>query len=76
LAHEEVEHAASRLQRRFLRKARVILRVSKETISRITDKVIEELDDWAVRPLEFPIARLYYTKTTGLWTRADPIFCG
>ena len=26
--------------------------VSKETISRITDKVIEEMNDWAVRPLE------------------------
>jgi putative transposase len=26
--------------------------VSKETISRITDKVIEEMTDWAVRPLE------------------------
>jgi hypothetical protein len=25
--------------------------VSKETISRITDKVIEEMNDWAVRPL-------------------------
>ena len=26
--------------------------VSKETISRITDKVIEEMNDWAVRPLD------------------------
>jgi transposase-like protein len=26
--------------------------VSKETISRITDKVIEEMQDWAVRPLD------------------------
>jgi transposase-like protein len=26
--------------------------VSKETISRITDKVIEEMTDWAVRPLD------------------------
>jgi putative transposase len=26
--------------------------VSKETISRITDKVIEEMIDWAVRPLD------------------------
>jgi transposase-like protein len=26
--------------------------VSKETISRITDKVFEEMQDWAVRPLD------------------------
>ena len=26
--------------------------ISKETISRITDKVIEEMNDWAVRPLD------------------------
>jgi putative transposase len=26
--------------------------VSKETISRITDKVVEEMNDWAVRPLD------------------------
>src|SRR5881275_1107195 len=26
--------------------------VSKETISRITDKVIEEMNDWAARPLD------------------------
>ena len=26
--------------------------VSKETISRITDKVVEEMKDWAVRPLD------------------------
>jgi putative transposase len=26
--------------------------VSKETISRITDKVLEEMNDWAVRPLD------------------------
>ena len=26
--------------------------VSKETVSRITDRVIEEMNDWAVRPLE------------------------
>jgi transposase-like protein len=32
--------------------------VSKETISRITDKVIEEMNDWSVRPLDgrqFPV---------------------
>jgi hypothetical protein len=37
LTHEEVEHAASRLPRRFLRKTQVFLRVPKVTISRITD---------------------------------------
>ena len=26
--------------------------VSKETISRITDKVVEEMNDWAARPLD------------------------
>ena len=26
--------------------------VSKETITRITDKVVEEINDWAARPLE------------------------
>jgi len=26
--------------------------VSKETISRITDKVLEEMNDWAHRPLD------------------------
>ncbi len=26
--------------------------VSKETLSRITDKVLEEMNDWAVRPLD------------------------
>ena len=26
--------------------------VSRETVSRITDKVIEEMNDWAVRPLD------------------------
>jgi hypothetical protein len=30
--------------------------------------VIEEMNDWALRPFEFPIARLHYTKATGLWT--------
>jgi putative transposase len=59
LTHEEVEHAASRLQRRFLRKTQVFLRVSKETISRITDKVIEEMNDWAVRPLDEIYAAIF-----------------
>lgn len=26
--------------------------VSKETISRITDKVVEEMNDWVARPLD------------------------
>jgi putative transposase len=26
--------------------------VSRETVSRITDKVIEEMNDWSVRPLD------------------------
>ena len=26
--------------------------MSKETISRITDKVLEEMQDWSVRPLD------------------------
>jgi putative transposase len=33
--------------------------VSKETISRITDKVIEEMNDWAVRPLESVYAAVF-----------------
>ncbi len=33
--------------------------VSKETISRITDKVIEEMNDWAVRPLDEIYAALF-----------------
>jgi len=33
--------------------------VSKETISRITDKVIEELNDWAVRPLDAVYAAVF-----------------
>jgi transposase-like protein len=33
--------------------------VSKETISRITDKVIEEMNDWAVRPLEGVYAAIF-----------------
>jgi putative transposase len=31
--------------------------VSKETISRITDKVIEEMNDWSVRPLDVTAGR-------------------
>jgi transposase-like protein len=52
LTHEEVEHAASRLPHRFLRKTQAFPRVSNQTISRITDKVIEETNDRAVRPLD------------------------
>jgi len=33
--------------------------VSKETISRITDKVLEELTDWAARPLESTYAAIF-----------------
>ena len=33
--------------------------VSKETISRITDKVIEEMNDWAVRPLDGIYAAIF-----------------
>jgi len=33
--------------------------VSKETISRITDKVVEEMQDWAVRPLDEVYAAIF-----------------
>lgn len=33
--------------------------VSKETISRITDKVIEEMNDWSVRPLDEAYAAIF-----------------
>jgi len=33
--------------------------VSKETISRITDKVLEEMDDWSVRPLDEIYAAIF-----------------
>jgi Transposase, Mutator family len=33
--------------------------VSKETISRITDKVIEEMNDWAHRPLDEVYAAVF-----------------
>src|SRR5262245_49718753 len=33
--------------------------VSKETISRITDKVIEEMNDWSVRPLDTIYAAIF-----------------
>src|SRR3954467_3369077 len=33
--------------------------VSKETISRITDKVIEEMNDWAARPLDETYAAIF-----------------
>ena len=33
--------------------------VSKETITRITDKVIEEMNDWAVRPLDEVYAAIF-----------------
>ncbi len=34
-------------------------KVSKETISRITDKVIEDMNDWAVRPLDETYAAIF-----------------
>jgi putative transposase len=34
-------------------------RVSKETISRITDKVVEEMNDWSVRPLDEVYAAIF-----------------
>ena len=37
--------------------------VSRETISRITDKVIEEMNDWAVRPLD----EIYAATSTRSW---------
>jgi hypothetical protein len=37
--------------------------VSKETISRITDKVIEEMQDWAVRPLDETYAAVFIDAT-------------
>jgi putative transposase len=33
--------------------------VSKETVSRITDKVLEEMNDWAVRPLDAAYAAVF-----------------
>jgi len=33
--------------------------VSKETVSRITDKVLEEMNEWAVRPLEVTYAAVF-----------------
>jgi transposase-like protein len=33
--------------------------VSRETISRITDKVIEEMNDWSVRPLDEIYAAIF-----------------
>ncbi len=39
--------------------------VSKETISRITDKVIEEMDDWTVRPLELSSGGLWRYSASG-----------
>src|ERR671912_573502 len=33
--------------------------VSKETISRITDKVVEEMNDWSVRPLDAVYAAVF-----------------
>jgi Transposase, Mutator family len=47
--------------------------VSKETISRITDKVIEEMNDWSVRPLDEIYAAIFIdaivTATRWWWSR-------
>jgi transposase-like protein len=46
--------------------------VSRETISRITDKVIEEMNDWAVRPLE--TARFTRrSSSTPSWSRSATV---
>lgn len=37
--------------------------VSKETISRITDKVMEEMNEWAVRPLDAVYAAVFIDAT-------------
>ncbi|MET4433377.1 transposase-like protein [Mycolicibacterium sp. 624] len=39
--------------------------VSKETISRITDKVIEKMNDWAVRPLDETYAAIFIDAISG-----------
>ncbi len=39
--------------------------VSKETISRITDKVLEEMNDWAVRPLDEVLCRGVHRRDRG-----------
>jgi putative transposase len=40
--------------------------VSKETISRITDKVVEEMTDWANRPLDGAYAAVFIDAIAGL----------
>jgi hypothetical protein len=53
--------------------------VSKETISRITDKVIEEMNEWAVRPLDQTYAAIFIRdrgegpRRPG---RQPPVLCG
>jgi putative transposase len=41
--------------------------VSKETISRITDKVVGEMNDWASRPLDAVYAAVFVTRS---WSRS------
>jgi transposase-like protein len=36
--------------------------VSKETVSRITDKVVEEMNDWANRPLDGVYAAVFHRR--------------
>jgi len=38
--------------------------VSKETVSRITDKVIEEMNEWANRPLDGVYAAVFIDAIT------------
>ncbi len=38
--------------------------VSKETISRITDKVLEQMNDWSVRPLDETYAAILPPSTS------------
>jgi putative transposase len=44
--------------------------VSNETISRITDKVLEEMNDWAVRPLDEVYAAWYLSASPELMALA------
>ena len=42
--------------------------VSKETVSRITDKVVEEMNDWANRPLQGVYAAVFIDAIAGVGT--------
>lgn len=47
--------------------------MSKETISRITDKVPEEMTDWSVRPLELTYAAIFIDAVPrhDFWQRSE-----